>query len=358
MYLGPGLMLHAPQTGDVVREAPLPPEYLASGTVLHFEPAKYGGPGPAYFNPQPSGPGAPPATVAGGPGGNETDVGSTEPIARNLFTFMFQQGEFTDEMSMLYGGTPGTKEKAFLNDQSMMHMLISMATAGMRKFCSAPNGDFVAYYPDYFGMDGKKAVLKLEDIEMKNVQIDLNDDALSTHVYVAGTAAPINTQVLGWLNSKGYATVENEWLFSRMQKAAPRLPGETMTRGTEIMKRFGVRPMINNMAMVQSGPMEVMMAIAIFMEQWALQYATVVELTFMPELFPGMRIELVGHGLQVYVSQVTHNCDFEAGFTTTATIMAPSMPAFGQVMTALHDAIGQDKIDINDLLSAAAEWLF
>ena len=55
-----------------------------------------------------------------------------------------------------------------------------------------------------------------------------------------------------------------------------------------------------------------------------MQYATQVEFTFMPELYPGQRIQLADHNLQVYVSQVTHSCDFENGFTTTATIMAPS----------------------------------
>jgi hypothetical protein len=191
---------------------------------------------------------------------------------------------------------------------------------------------------------------------MKNVQVDLNDDALATHVYAAGSPTPTNTQTLGWLNSKGYATVENEWLFSRMRMAAPRVPGEYMTTGKEIMKRYGVRPMINSMAMVQSGPMEVMMAIKIFMEKWAEQYATQVELTFMPELFPGMRIELVGHNLQVYVSQVTHQGDFENGFTTTATIMAPSNPMFGKIVSALNTVTDQDQSDLNDLANDASTW--
>ena len=103
-------------------------------------------------------------------------------------------------------------------------MVISMATAGMRKFCSRmPNGDFVAYYPDYFGMDGKQAVLKLEDIEMKNVQIDLNDDALCTHSYVAGSHRAIKAGPpgSGWATTRGFATVENEFLFKAMTAFTP-----------------------------------------------------------------------------------------------------------------------------------------
>ena len=80
--------------------------------------------------------------------------------------------------------------------------------------------------------------------------------------------------------------------------------------------------------------MEFLCAVQLFMEKWAEQYATNVELTFMPELYPGQRVELSGHNLQVYVSQVTHNCDFENGFSTTATIMAPSTTNVGQLVVA------------------------
>ena len=60
------------------------------------------------------------------------------------------------------------------------------------------------------------------------------------------------------------------------------------------------------------------------MEKWAQQYQTMCSFTFLPELFPGMRVILSGHDLQVYVSEVTHTFDWENGFSTSAVIMAPS----------------------------------
>jgi hypothetical protein len=72
--------------------------------------------------------------------------------------------------------------------------------------------------------------------------------------------------------------------------------------------------------------MEFLLACQIFMEQWAKQYQTTISMTFMPELFPGMRVQLPSQDLQVYVSAVSHVCDYEQGFYTQVTIAAPSSP--------------------------------
>ena len=265
-------------------------------------------------------------------------------------------------MSMLLGASPGTQEKAFINCQSMMPTVITMAKAGLRNFQSLPNGDFAAYYPDYFGLDGKKAVWTLRDIEMKNVQIDLNDDALCTHAYVSGSSSPFaaggDMGILGWIQSQGFATVENEFLFKWMTKIAPNVAGEAFTSGTDIMRRFGVRPLTQEMAMIQHGPMEFLCAVQLFMEKWAQQYSTQIDITFMPELYPGQRILLDGHNLQVYVSQVTHNCDFENGFTTTATICAPSNPDVGAMIGNIVNLAQQNNFNLAAVLSQASTVLF
>ena len=187
---------------------------------------------------------------------------------------------------------------------------------------------------------------------MKNVSIDFNDDALATHVYVAGSALPNGAGgggTLGWLNSKGVATVENEWLFRALVAAAPHVKGEILTSGKEIMKRYGVRPLVQSMSSVQQGPMEFLLAVQIFMTKWAEQYATQIETTFMPEVFPGMRLNLVGHNLQVYVTEVTHSGDFENGFTTSMTIMAPSNPTIAKLATSIANVTQKETWDKRDI---------
>lgn len=357
MYVGPGQIVHAPQSGDIVRVANL---YFDPNTAvcLRAPGAEYGGSLPAPYDLQRalSASNAPVGTVTGGLNGT-TGTGQTEPIARNLFTYQFMPGQFGSDIAILFGGQKGQEEKAFINDEPLMQTVVSFAQAGLRNFQSAPNGDFIAYYPDYFGLDGKDAVFALEDIEMKNVQIDLNDDAMATHVYVAGSMSiqASNNGVLGWLNSKGVATVENEWLFRRMTAAAPHVPGELFQSGQQIMEKFGARPLSQTMSSVMAGPMEFLLAVQTFMKKWAEQYSTQIETTFMPEIFPGMRVHLVGHNLQVYVTEVTHAGDFENGFTTTMTIMAPSNPNILNLATSIFNATAQDVAARQDLLRNASE---
>lgn len=358
MYTGGNMILDAPTPGQAVYEHPINFN-IQTASCRHIPGAEYGGSpfAPFDLDKAMSANNASAGTSTSGVSGT-TGIGHSEPIARNLFTYQFQAGQFTSYISTLYGGQEGDEEKAFINDEPLMQTVISFAQAGLRNFQSAPNGDFIAYYPDYFGLDGKDAQWNLEDIEMINVQIDLNDDAMATHVYVAGAALPNGGGgggVLGWLQSKGVATVENEFLFKRMTLAAPSPPGERLMTGKQIMERFGARPLVKSMTSVMQGPMEFLLAMQTFMTKWAEQYATQVETTFMPHIFPGMRVNLVNHNLQVYVSEVTHSGDFESGFTTSMTIMAPSNPSLRQMATNIYNATTEELSSGLQLFRNAAE---
>jgi cell wall-associated NlpC family hydrolase len=267
-------------------------------------------------------------------GGSSQNMGS-EPIARNLFSYMFQPGMFATQVADFFTG-----EKAFIDDQPLIQMIQAICKAGLRNFASAPTGEFIAYYPDWFGLDGKQAVLQLQDIEMKDVRINYSDDPLTTHVYIAGdmTMQGQVQQPLGWLDTCGVVTVEDQWLYDRLTRIEP---GAVMDP-TTLMNRFGVRPYKEEYALAASHALEFLIAAHLFMLKWAEQYQTHVEFTWMPELFPGMRVQLVNHNLQVYVTEVTHTFDMESGFSTSAEIMAPStLGAAANVMGNVQSVTSQ-----------------
>lgn len=357
MYTGGNMMIDAPDVGQTVQERPINFDITAAqcrtiaGTSYSGNPAA-----PFDLARAMSGNNAAAGTVTTGLNGT-TGTGTTEPIARNLFTYQFFAGQFTSAISAQFGLGEGQEEKAFINDEPLIQTVRSFAAAGLRNFQSAPNGDFIAYYPDYFGIDGTEAIWNLEDIEMKNVQIDFNDDALATHVYVSGSMYPVagSQGTPGWLGSKGVATVENEWLFRRMAFSAPHVPGSFLRSGKEIMERFGARPLVQSMTSIMQGPMEFLCAVQLFMLKWAEQYSTQIETTFMPGIFPGMRLNLVGHNLQVYVSEVTHSGDYENGFTTSMTIMAPSNPNIVKLQTSIFNPDAAEVAQRRDLVNNETE---
>ena len=128
--------------------------------------------------------------------------------------------------------------------------------------------------------------------------------------------------VYGWIQSCGVVTVEDQWLYERLTAIAP-----TTTENLDpvsLVQRFGVRPYAQEYTLAGDHSLEFLIAAQLFMLKWAEQYRTTCQFTFMPELYPGMRINLKGHNLQVYVTEIKHDFDYSNGFSTSAVIMAPS----------------------------------
>ncbi len=338
LALGPTTCIEAPHPGAFVQVSAMPP--IES---VH-RPAEWGGLGPTspHLNPLTSGPGAPAGTGTWASSGTGSS-GGNEQIARNLFAYHFTPERFASDIAEMFS----ENHKEYIDAEPLIQTAQAVSRASLRNFASAPNGDFMAYYPDYFGLNGTQAVVQLEDIELKDVKINFSDDNLTTHVYVAGerdtqTGEEIN--VYDWLASAGSVTVEHEWLFARLRQISP---GDLQdASGRELMKRFGVRPFKMPFPMAATEALEFLLACQIFMEKWAMQYQTTASFTFLPELFPGMRVILNGHNLQVYVSEVVHTFDFEQGFQTQAVISAPSVPGAAGRMS--FDGFGGGGIPTTD----------
>lgn len=344
IYLGNGFSISAENSSIPVG---IYPANLNRVESVH-RVAPNGGENPLAFRQDPMlvGPGVPVGTgtyYSGGTSGGQ----STEPIAQNLFAFLFEPGRFVNDVAELFS----EDHKEFIDAEPLIQMVQAISRAGLRNFASAPDGSFMAYYPDYFGLDGKKAIVQLEDIELRDVKINFSDDNLTTHVYVAGDWSmqgfEANVDVNSWLQTAGSVTVEHDWLFQRLQEIAPGDLGGV--DGESLMRKFGVRPLKMPVAMAGGPALEFLLATQLFMEKWAQQYQTMVSFTFLPELFPGMRVILSGHDLQVYVSEVTHTFDWENGFKTDAVIMAPSKTDPGSAMQGISGTFG-DPDDSNIVL--------
>ena len=326
MWLGDGTVIHAPNPGDVVKLSSAASYNPSLATAIRRY-AENGGPDPTAPRTDPllAGPGISPNTgsTSGAAGG--TVVKHDEQIARNLFSYTFTPAQYISDVAMMWGQFGGHKD--FIDSQPLIQMIQAVCGASLRNFQSAPNGDFIAYYPDYFGLEGKQAVMRLEDIELKDVHINFSDDQLTTHVYIAGdfTSMGNDMGVLGWLSTAGVASVEDEWLFARLSKIGLGDLGSSLS-GAALMARYGVRPYQATITVAGKPELELLLAAQIFMEKWAAQYETRVAFTFMPELLPGMRVVIGDHNLQVYVREVHHMCSYEHGFSTEAIITAPSNP--------------------------------
>jgi hypothetical protein len=240
-------------------------------------------------------------------------------------------------------------QKSLLNDQPLFPFVQQLAQGSLRNFQSMPNGNFYAFFPDYFGGFGHRTPYWLiDDIEILDGRIDLTDEFLATHVYIVGD---INfdqrIDLLDRLQSGGVMDLESAFKSGFIKLADTQASGdssaglgveEVMNRENvlKFLQRYGARPYKEELPMIRSPFFEAFLAYQKFMQLWAKQFSTQFQFTFMPELYPGGIVGLPDHGIQLYVEEVIHTFDYESGFTTEAMLSSPA------AMT--HAAAGPDNI--------------
>lgn len=221
-------------------------------------------------------------------------------------------------------------QKSLMNDKPLLPFIEQLTGASLRSFQSLPNGNFFAFYPDYFGeMGHRKPYWEIDDVEILDGGIDLTDDNLVTHQFVVGDTIMGNgITTIEKLRSGGVVNVFNAFGTVAGTDGDPLVPQFDGKNGKNaaiaFLQKYGPRPDYHEAPMIRSPYFEAFLAYQRFMLAWSRQFATNFSFTFMPELYPGGRVAFTGHGLQTYIESVTHSWDYSGGFTTNAVLSAPS----------------------------------
>lgn len=238
--------------------------------------------------------------------------------------------------------------KSLMNDQPLLPYLKNLFSATMRSFCSAPNGDLIAWFPDYYGLWNSAAKMVIQPIELRDFNVDWDDSFFVTHQFVATTpqggagqnglnvaTGQVSSSVGAALDplvvaqnlsyTRGIASIDIPALMYSLFKINP-TEAQASAFSRWIYKRFGARPDFQTIPNLVGPSAEFFASIYYFMRQWAYQYDADVPLSFMPELFPGMLLQIPAFSFQAYINSVTHT--FQLGengyFNTAANISAPA----------------------------------
>lgn len=243
----------------------------------------------------------------------------------------FWQGNYENEVTADSEYLAGYK--ALMNDTPVMQTLADLVGVVGRNYCSAPNGDFIAWWPDYWGEYGIAGAMDVELIELQDFSIEWNDAALITHEYVEGSTGlaslgPLPTWVgdtTSAYQTHGVATVE----IPRFLDAVININSQMypfMKDPQALLTRFGARIDRQQIGTIYGPQQEFYYAVKLFMQSWAAMFTAQIPMTFMPELFPGMLLRIPELSIQFYVKEVNHTFDLSdgGGFHTSATVMAPS----------------------------------
>jgi hypothetical protein len=234
-------------------------------------------------------------------------------------------------------------ELALANDVPLKDWIDTICKASGRSYQSMPNGDFLAFYPNYFNWAKgdstySQPYLDISDIEIIDLNITLSDKPLATHVFTVGDTywgneSAINADLLG----AAVASIESIKNLSDFVNLDPNFDP------VAFMSRYGARPATFNEPNIKNQVIQFLYGWKHFMEKWAEQFNCQVEFTFLPELWPGTLVNFRDHDLQMFVQDVTHNFDRSSGFTTTATLTAPSSLGgfnYGMALASPHAATG------------------
>ena len=298
--------------------------------------------------------GQPPNGVAsGGNGlGGAGNLANGESLAKAAaFASFFQLAtvaEIVEAQSL-------TGEKSLMNDKPLFPFVQQLTEASLRNFQSMPNGNFFAFYPDYFGgMGHRTPYWNVKDVEIIDGNMNLSDDALATHVYIVGSTlgslGASTIDLIAELQSSGVVTIFNAFMLdflngtTKMNNVEDPFDSKKKTdkknkekpdsedqpfltkkdNAIAFLKKYGARPHYEQMPIIRSPYYELFLAYQRFCLLWSQQFSTEFQLTFMPELFPGGIIEFEEHGIQCYIDEVTHNCSYAGGFTTSISVSAPA----------------------------------
>lgn len=207
---------------------------------------------------------------------------------------------------------------ALTKDSTVLTYVQTLCTSSMRSFCSAPNGDFIAWFPDYYGIWGTAGIMKLEDIEIVDFNVTWTDDNFVTHQFIQGNGSGLyidpSTGLLSGDNfstyamtktTAGVANIDSPIIMAALFGVPPSNNGQQFNQ--YVYQKFGARPSTKTVNVpYKDNASMFFMALYYFMLQWAYQYQATIPITFMPEVWPGMLIQVQSLNFQAYVTSVTH----------------------------------------------------
>lgn len=223
--------------------------------------------------------------------------------------------------------------RILMNDKPFMPLAAELFGVAMREWGTAPNGDLLAWFPDYHNLYGTCARFVLEPIELEAFSIQWSDANMTTHQFVVGSwGTGYGVQLPGQalaadrrLETRGIVTVEQPSIMEALLNL-PR-EGNDWTDPTVLLSRFGPRVNVKELSWAATPRAEFWHAVDLFRRNWAAQFTCSIKTSFLPEIFPGMILQIPAYGIQFYVRSISHSwnlSDGGSGFSTAVNTGAPS----------------------------------
>ena len=232
-----------------------------------------------------------------------------------------QESENLDKYDNLYDNEP------------VFGFVQSLCNASMRTFTSLPDGSFTAFVPDHFGYFSEANpdydnLVELDPINLIDYSISMNKSSYISHVFCLTNEAFPN--LWGQSANTGLSTacqlMESSGIVS-LQRNPEELAHLISLDGTgfatsakgigELLQEWGVQVLKAPDPNIESHVMTGILAVYKFVESWAHMFTANIQVSFRPDLRPGLRIHLSNLGITCYIESVTHSWNAQSGGTTS-----------------------------------------
>ena len=283
--------------------------------------------------------------VGGGTSGSAASSMDAQDYARNETFKLFKFVTFTNQtefwQSQVLGSTQGTMTTGLYlaNDKPAIEYVSACCKSSLRSYMSAPDGSFIAFVPDWFGMintgNAEKAVIDIPQVETKTFDINFDKSSYVSHYFLTTNEATPNTynyvnmstlnDTLRLMMSSGTITMQyqTDALVKLMDITAAGVP-QTPDGMRQLMKRWGISVRREDNQYIQDSTLTTIYALYQFLKYWANCFKSNVNITFRPEIIPGCRVRFPwAENISMFVEACTHSWSATDGGSTSLTLTSP-----------------------------------
>ena len=294
-----------------------------------------------YFRPKifasdsltaPSGSSTAAASSAGSTGINPNMKGAA---AYNDMFELFKFVQF-DNSSMTSESENLDKYDNLYDNEPVFSFVQSLCNASMRSFTSLPDGSFTAFVPDHFGYFSQvnpdyDNLVEIPPLNQIDYSISITKSSYISHLFCltnenfpnlwGQSASSGLTDAAKLMESSGIVSLQRnpEELCHLISLDGTGFP--TSAKGVaDLMQAWGVKVLKAPDPNIESHVMTGILAVYKFVEAWANMYSSNIQISFRPDLRPGLRAHFPNLGLTAFISSVTHSWSATSGGSTSLQI--------------------------------------
>lgn len=278
-------------------------------------------------------------------GGSSGGAGSPSDPARSSAFALFKYVTFYNPNAVIAAEKGYTGEVALKNDQPTFDYFKVLCNASFRSFMSMPDGSIAAFVPDYFGFitkDGLHNRLDIPMVEVISFNSYFDKSSYVSHYYlvtneliggqtndVYGMTSSMESNIMGILSDavrsqwgSGTVTLEGkkaDALFKLMNAKA--LTGCNTPEA--MLQSWGVSVKTEQQNQIIDKRMTACYALFQMLKYWSSCFTSDLNITFKPEIMPGIRVRIPDAHVTLFVKAVTHSWDANSGGRTSITTVCP-----------------------------------